>query len=96
MSGIAKALANDPLLIFGNEPTGNLDSRNSARVVEIFEALAHEQGRAVICATHDPSIAETSDLRIEMLDGTVIGRRTRVPASHQVKMAKADPVLVAS
>ncbi len=70
---IARALANDPVLILGDEPTGNLDSANSARMVEILRMLAHEQGRAVVCVTHDPRIAEASDLRIEMLDGRVIG-----------------------
>ncbi|WP_067738294.1 ABC transporter ATP-binding protein [Novosphingobium naphthalenivorans] len=68
---IARALANDPALILGDEPTGNLDSHNSARVVETLRALAHEQGRAVACVTHDPGIAEVSDIQIEMLDGRV-------------------------
>lgn len=77
---IARALANDPALILGDEPTGNLDSRNSTRVVETLRALAHEQGRAVACVTHDPTIAEVSDVQIEMLDGRIekiIDRRHR-------------------
>lgn len=68
---IARALANDPALILGDEPTGNLDSENSARVVKIFQRLAHEQGRAVVCVTHDPSVAEAADVRIHMLDGAI-------------------------
>lgn len=68
---IARALANDPVLILGDEPTGDLDSRNSTRVVEDLRALAHEEGRAVACVTHDPGIAELSDLQIEMLDGRI-------------------------
>lgn len=68
---IARALANDPVLILGDEPTGNLDSQNSARVVEMLRTLAHEEGRAVICVTHDTDIAELSDIRIEMLDGRI-------------------------
>ncbi|CCA90494.1 MULTISPECIES: ABC transporter ATP-binding protein [unclassified Novosphingobium] len=68
---IARALANDPVLILGDEPTGDLDSRNSARVVEDLRALAHEGGRAVACVTHDPGIAEISDVQIEMLDGRI-------------------------
>lgn len=70
---IARALANDPALILCDEPTGNLDSQNSARVVEIFQMLAHEQGRAVVCVTHDLAIAEVSDCRISMLDGRIVG-----------------------
>ncbi|MDE2405351.1 MAG: ABC transporter ATP-binding protein [Sphingomonadales bacterium] len=69
---IARALANDPRLILGDEPTGNLDSVNSARVVDLFVALAHQQGRAVVCVTHDMGIAERADVRVEMLDGRVV------------------------
>ncbi|MDD3798688.1 MAG: ABC transporter ATP-binding protein [Novosphingobium sp.] len=68
---IARALANDPALILGDEPTGNLDSHNSARVVESLLSLAHDQGRAVACVTHDLAIAEQADVRIEMLDGRI-------------------------
>jgi len=68
---IARALANDPVLIMGDEPTGNLDSVNSARVVEMLQGLAHREGRAVVCVTHDLEIAQVSDIRIEMLDGRV-------------------------
>lgn len=68
---IARALANDPSLVLGDEPTGNLDSQNSARVVEIFQRLARDQGRAVVCVTHDPEVAAAADVRIHMLDGVV-------------------------
>lgn len=68
---IARALANDPSLILGDEPTGNLDSENSARVIEIFKRMAHDQGRAVVCVTHDPTVAAAADMRIHMLDGSI-------------------------
>lgn len=68
---IARALANDPSLVLGDEPTGNLDSQNSARVVEIFQRLAREQGRAVVSVTHDPEVAAAADVRIHMLDGLI-------------------------
>jgi len=68
---IARALVNDPSLVLGDEPTGNLDSQNSARVVEIFQRIAHEQGRAVVCVTHDPTVAAAADVRIHMLDGSI-------------------------
>jgi lipoprotein-releasing system ATP-binding protein len=45
---IARALANEPALVLGDEPTGNLDSSNSERVVQLFRSIAHDQGRAVI------------------------------------------------
>ena len=63
--------ANDPPLILGDEPTGNLESRNSANVVEEVRALAHDQGRAVVIVTHDPGIAAIADIRVEMLDGRI-------------------------
>jgi lipoprotein-releasing system ATP-binding protein len=68
---IARALANDPSLILGDEPTGNLDSQNSSRVVDIFRMLAHDQGRAVVCVTHDLEIAAAADVRISMRDGRI-------------------------
>ena len=68
---IARALANDPALILGDEPTGNLDSHNSAKVVDELRMLAHEQGRAVAIVTHDPGIAAIADIRVEMLDGRI-------------------------
>lgn len=69
---IARALANNPRLVLGDEPTGNLDSVNSARVVELFRDLAHSQGRAVVCVTHDMGIADLADIRVSMLDGRVV------------------------
>ena len=68
---IARAIANDPALVLGDEPTGNLDSHNSARVAEMFRNLAHEQGRAVVCVTHDPDVAAAADVQISMLDGRI-------------------------
>lgn len=70
---IARALANDPAIILGDEPTGNLDSQNSERVVQIFRMLAKEQERAVLCVTHDMDVAAAADVRINMLDGRVVG-----------------------
>lgn len=68
---IARALANDPALILGDEPTGNLDSASSARVIEEFGRLAHQEGRAVVCVTHDPQVAAAADRRVHMLDGRI-------------------------
>ena len=69
---IARALANDPAVILADEPTGSLDSANSARVLMTLHGLAHEQGRAVVCVTHDGSIADDADSCIRMLDGTIV------------------------
>jgi len=69
---IARALANDPAIILGDEPTGNLDSVNTKLVVEEFQRLAHDEGRAVICVTHDAGVAAAADRSIHMLDGRIV------------------------
>jgi len=58
--------------VLADEPTGNLDSRNSDAVVEHFQRLAHEEQRAVVCVTHDLEIAALADRRIAMLDGRIV------------------------
>lgn len=68
---IARSLANDPTLLFGDEPTGNLDSENSRRVIDTFVRLAHEDGRAIICVTHDAEVAAAADRQIRMEDGRI-------------------------
>ncbi len=70
---VARALANDPGLILGDEPTGNLDSANTQLVVRELQRLAHEEGRAVACVTHDAEVAAAADRRIRMLDGRIVG-----------------------
>jgi len=69
---IARALANDPAILLGDEPTGNLDSSNTRIVIAEFRRLAHEEGRAVICVTHDAQVAAAADRRIHMLDGRIV------------------------
>ena len=66
---IARALINDPLIIMGDEPTGNLDSRNTDIVFEAFQKLAYEFGQTIIAVTHDNDFADKSDRIIEMMDG---------------------------
>jgi lipoprotein-releasing system ATP-binding protein len=68
---IARALINDPAIIMGDEPTGNLDKTNSNRVYDIFRRLA-ENGQTIIAVTHDPDFANGSDRIIEMEDGKIL------------------------
>lgn len=70
---IARALVNDPAIIMGDEPTGNLDKANSQRVFDIFKQLAAENKQTIITVTHDPDFANGSDRIIEMEDGHIIG-----------------------
>ncbi|MBP6128377.1 ABC transporter ATP-binding protein [Flavobacterium sp.] len=69
---IARALINDPLLIMGDEPTGNLDSKNTNLVFDIFQELTQNFGHTIIAVTHDDDFAKKSDRIIEMQDGKII------------------------
>lgn len=69
---IARALINDPLLIMGDEPTGNLDSINSKIVFDIFKKLTRDLGQTIITVTHDDDFAAKTDRIIEMKDGKII------------------------
>ena len=71
---IARALINDPLVIMGDEPTGNLDKKNSEVVFEIFKKLAEEFKQTLLIVTHDQSIADRSHRIIEMEDGKIISK----------------------
>jgi len=67
---IARALANSPWLILGDEPTGNLDSRTSEEIVDLFTSL-HREGRTVIIVSHEPEIARRAEREIVLRDGWV-------------------------
>jgi lipoprotein-releasing system ATP-binding protein len=69
---IARALINDPLLIMGDEPTGNLDKKNSDIVYAKFNELAKDLGQTMLIVTHDPEFAAGTDRTIEMEDGRVV------------------------
>ena len=69
---IARALINDPAIIMGDEPTGNLDSKNTQIVFDIFRELAKERGQTIIAVTHDDDFAANCDRVIELKDGKVL------------------------
>lgn len=68
---IARALINNPKIIFADEPTGNLDSKNSLNVFELFSTLA-KKGTTIIVATHDKNLALKTDITYEVKDGKLI------------------------
>jgi len=69
---IARALINDPLIIMGDEPTGNLDKKNSEIVFDIFKELADEYHQSLLIVTHDNEFASRTNRIIEMEDGRII------------------------
>ncbi|MFG2041738.1 ABC transporter ATP-binding protein [Dactylosporangium sp. NPDC048998] len=68
---VARALANEPLLVLADEPTGNLDSAATLDVLRLFDAL-HRAGQTLVVVTHDPRIAATADRIVEMRDGAFV------------------------
>ena len=69
---IARALINDPTIVMGDEPTGNLDSTNTKIVFDMLKDLSKTKGQTIISVTHDEEFAHNSDRIIEMKDGEII------------------------
>ncbi len=69
---IARALANQPTILLADEPTGNLDVKNSGVVFDLLTRLAKEQGQAVVLVTHNPEIAQRCDFTRPMRDGVFV------------------------
>ncbi|MEI7788457.1 MAG: ABC transporter permease [Chlorobiaceae bacterium] len=86
---IARALVRDPLIIFADEPTGNLDTKNSAEIMKILQGL-HEEGKTIIMVTHENEIADYADRIITMRDGLILtdkrkpGNETSIAAAGEV------------
>ena len=74
---IARALINDPSLILADEPTGNLDSRSSTEIMEIFHHL-HEQGATIVMVTHEAERAREAQRIVSMLDGKVAESQSEI------------------
>ena len=68
----ARALANDPLIVFADEPTANLDSRNSVSIMELIESLCRERNTTFAVVTHDARLRENANTVIEMSDGRML------------------------
>jgi len=69
---IARALINDPHIIFGDEPTGNLDSKNAQIVFDIFKELKEKYQQTILVVTHDMTLAAQTDRTIKLHDGEVV------------------------
>jgi len=71
---IARALVNDPMVIFADEPTGNLDTKSGQVVMEIIQKLQEEQGRTIVLVTHETYTAEYAETIIKLRDGLIESR----------------------
>jgi putative ABC transport system ATP-binding protein len=69
---LARALANDPALLLADEPTGNLDSDNTVRVLDLLRSLQRDRRLALVVVTHSPEVAERADRVVRMKDGRVV------------------------
>ena len=64
-------MANDPLIILADEPTGNLDSKSGAEILKLFEELHKKEGRTIIIVTHDPGLLKHTQRVVEIKDGKI-------------------------
>jgi len=69
---IARALANDPDLLLADEPTGNLDSDNAGRILDLLQAISRERSLTVLLVTHDPEVAARADRILHLRDGRLV------------------------
>ncbi|MFT4044264.1 MAG: ABC transporter ATP-binding protein [Gordonia sp. (in: high G+C Gram-positive bacteria)] len=90
----ARALVGRPAIIFGDEPTGNLDSRSSGEVLSILRAATDELGQTVVIVTHDPRAASYADRVVFLADGRIVRELARPTADDVFEVMKHldDPV----
>jgi putative ABC transport system ATP-binding protein len=86
---VARALAGRPEVVFADEPTGNLDSRSGAEVLDLLGRAVHEMGRTVVMVTHDPVAAAHADDALFLADGRLVDRMRRPTAERVLDRMKA-------
>ena len=72
-TAVARALVHRPKVVVADEPTGNLDSKTGAAVIELLAELRREEGAALLLATHDVAVASLADRVVELADGRIVG-----------------------
>jgi ABC-type lipoprotein export system ATPase subunit len=82
---IARAIINEPRLLIGDEPTGNLDSKNAANVVQLIFRLCEEQGMTLVLVTHDEKLAATCSRRVRIRDGVIVEDTDRTVAAPPIQ-----------
>jgi ABC-type lipoprotein export system ATPase subunit len=95
---IARALINRPPLLFADEPTGNLDSRTSEEILQMFQKINREEGITIIIVTHDPGIAQHARRIVRIHDGMIVdgsrgaGEPPPIPPEAALGQASAEPI----
>jgi putative ABC transport system ATP-binding protein len=90
---IARSIVNDPVVILADEATGNLDTRTSYEIMELFQRLNSDKGKTIVFVTHEPDIARLTSRNILFRDGWVIREQMvndKVSAAELLKMLPAD------
>lgn len=89
---IARSLVNDPLIIFADEPTGNLDSKSQEEIISILKAL-NQNGKTIIMVTHEKEVASHAKRVIRMLDGRIISDESLEPLATSFEENQADEII---
>jgi putative ABC transport system ATP-binding protein len=85
---VARALANDPLLILADEPTGNLDTRTSQEIMELFDDL-YRRGRTILLVTHEDDVARHARRVVRLKDGKVESDQLSERGQAELEASKA-------
>ena len=88
---IARALINNPSILFADEPTGNLDSKTSEEVLELFRRLNEEEGVTIILVTHDANVARSAKRIIRITDGMVEAEEPQTPKAQGEQVGASPP-----
>ena len=80
-AAIARAVVHEPALLVADEPTGNLDTENGLRVLDLLEDVSRGSGAALLLATHDPAVAAAADRKVAMRDGRIVHVESRSSAA---------------
>ncbi|MDQ3480340.1 MAG: ATP-binding cassette domain-containing protein, partial [Actinomycetota bacterium] len=89
---IARALVNDPTIVLGDEPTGNLDSARAGEVLGLLQTFNRERGQTVLLVTHDAEVGATCDRIIRMRDGLIVGDERTAAATEPAGLVVPPPV----
>lgn len=95
-AAVARALINEPKVVFADEPTGSLDSANRDEICRLISDLRREMGQTFVIVTHDPTIASIADRVVDMADGRIMDIRTNIVASSSMAGSDEEETSIAT